>query len=485
MEDLTAHAVEAALKAGASYADARYVSQKREETRVKNGAAEGLHAGSSTGIGIRVLAEGAWGFAATATLTLEALGAAAQQAVRIARASAATRSEPVQLSPVEPAEGRFPATARQNPFDVPMDKRVQLLLDCDHLMAEAAEVQLRGGHVEILHEEKYFESSEGARIYQERIETGAGIECTAVAPDGSEMQRRSYPGSHSGQTAQRGWELVEELDLPGHAEEIARGAEALLSAPHCPATVTDVILEGSQLALQLHESCGHPIELDRVLGMEASYAGTSFLTPEKLDTFRYGSEHVNINADATLPEALGSFAYDDEGVPAQRTPIVEQGLFCGYLSSRETAPTIGRTSSGAMRADGWNRQPIIRMTNINLEPGDWTLEELISETKRGLYLATNTSWSIDDKRLNFQFAVEAAYRIEDGVLGELLRNATYTGITPEFWSSCDAVCDRDHWYLWGVPNCGKGEPGQIARVGHGVAPSRFRDVRVGVMQEDK
>jgi TldD protein len=485
MEDLTARAVEAALQAGASYADARYVSQREEEVRVKNGAVEGLQASRSAGIGIRVLAEGAWGFAATSTLTPAALEAAARLAVRIARASAATRATPVRLSPVEPAEGRFAATAREDPFEVPLEDRLSLLQDCDRLMREGAEGGLREGIIEIHHEEKYFESSEGSRLYQERIETGAGIEYTAVAPDGSETQTRSCPASHGGQMAQRGWELVTELDLPAHAEEIARQAQALLAAPHCPPTVTDVILEGSQLALQTHESCGHPIELDRVLGMEASYAGTSFLTPEKLDTFHYGSPQVSINADATLPGGLGSFAYDDEGVPAQHTQIVKDGLFVGYLSSRETAPEVGRTSSGASRADGWDRLPIIRMTNINLEPGDWTLDELISETKRGLYLATNTSWSIDDRRLNFQFGVEVAYRIEDGELGELLRNATYTGITPEFWNSCDAVCNRDHWYLWGIPNCGKGEPTQTARVGHGVAPARFRGVRVGVMQEEE
>lgn len=484
MEDLTARAVDAALAAGATYADARYVSRRGEEIRFKNGSVEGLQAGTSTGVGIRVLAEGAWGFAATSTLTPESLEAAARLAVRIARASATTRSEPVQLSPLEPAQGRFPATAEKNPFDVPLEDRIALLAECDRLMAEAADVPLREGFLDLVHEEKYFASSEGAALCQERIETGAGIECTAVAPDGSETQTRSYPSSHGGQTAQQGWELVEELALPDHAEEIAREAQALLSAPHCPATVTDVILEGSQLALQLHESCGHPIELDRVLGMEASYAGTSFLTPDKLGTFRYGSDQVSINADATLPGGLGSFAYDDEGVPAQRTPIVDHGLFVGYLSSRETAPTIGRTSSGAMRADGWERQPLVRMTNINLDPGDWTLDELISETRRGLYLATNTSWSIDDRRLNFQFGVEVARRIEDGDLGEILRNATYTGITPEFWGSCDAVCNAAHWYLWGVPNCGKGEPSQTARVGHGVAPARFRNVRVGVMQEE-
>ncbi len=486
MEELIARAVAAALEAGASYADARFTSHEDEEVRVKNGAVESLRSSSAQGVGVRVLAEGAWGFAATSTLTLAAVEEAAGLAVRIARASASTQKTPVALTPVEPASGRFPAVFTENPFDVPLAERVELLLDCDKLMAEAANVALREGFLEVTHEKKYFESSEGAQIYQEGVETGAGIECTAVAPDGSETQTRSYPSSHGGQTAQRGWELVRELDMPSHAEQIACEAEALLTAPACPATVTDVILESSQLALQLHESCGHPIELDRVLGTEASFAGTSFLTPDKLGSFRYGSEQVNINADATLPGGLGSFAYDDEGVPGQRTQIVREGMFTGYLSSRETAPAIGQTSSsGAMRADGYNRIPLIRMTNINLEPSDWTLDELISETKRGMYLCTNTSWSIDDKRLNFQFGTEVAYRIEDGDLGEMLRNATYTGNTPDFWGSCDAVCSADEWQLWGVPNCGKGEPMQTARVGHGVPPARFRDVRVGVTQEEE
>jgi len=237
------------------------------------------------------------------------------------------------------------------------------------------------------------------------------------------------------------------------------------------------------LALQVHESCGHPIELDRVFGTEASFAGTSFLTPEKLGSFRYGSEKVNIVADATVPGGLGSFFFDDEGVPAQRIPIVEEGIFKGYLSSRETAAQLGLPrSGGAMRADGWNRIPIIRMTNINLEPGDWSLDEIIKDTKKGLLAAMVNSWSIDDKRLNFQFGTEIAWEIVDGSLGPIVKNPTYTGITYEFWGSCDAIAGKDEWHLWGLPNCGKGEPMQSAHVGHGVAPARFRDVRIGVIK---
>jgi len=237
------------------------------------------------------------------------------------------------------------------------------------------------------------------------------------------------------------------------------------------------------LALQVHESCGHPIELDRVFGSEASFAGTSFLTPEKLGEFQYGSEIVSIAADATAPGGLGSFFYDDEGVAAERTDIVMEGVFRGYLSSRETAARLGlKASGGAMRADGWNRIPIVRMTNINLEPGDWNLEEIIEDTANGLYMMDVKSWSIDDKRLNFQFGQEQAYEIRDGQLGQVFRNPTYAGITYEFWRSCDAIAGDDDWHLWGIPNCGKGEPMQVGHVGHGVAPARFRNVQVGVIK---
>jgi TldD protein len=242
-----------------------------------------------------------------------------------------------------------------------------------------------------------------------------------------------------------------------------------------------IVIDSSQLALQVHESCGHPIELDRVLGMEASFAGTSFLTLDKLGKLQYGSPIVNIDADATAPGGLGTFGFDDEGVPAQNVPVVSAGLFVGYLTSRETAPVIGRRSMGSARASGWNVIPLIRMTNVNLRPGDaGTLDDLIADTRDGLFLSTNRSWSIDDRRLNFQFGTQVGWRIRNGKLAEMVRNPTYTGITPEFWGSCDAICGASEWQLWGVPNCGKGEPMQTHRVGHGAAPARFRNVQVGV-----
>jgi TldD protein len=266
------------------------------------------------------------------------------------------------------------------------------------------------------------------------------------------------------------------------AERVAGEAVRLTTAKDCPSEVTTVVLDSNQVILQVHESVGHPLELDRVLKMEEAYAGTSFVSIEDRGKLRYGSDKVTITADATLSGGLGTFGYDDEGVPGQRVTLIENGVFQNFLSSRETAPVLGggARSSGAMRADGWENLPLIRMTNINLEPGEGTLEEIIGDTSEGLFMTTNTSWSIDDKRVNFQFGCESASRIRGGTLTEMYRNPNYTGITTEFWGSCDAVGGSDAWTVWGTPNCGKGQPGQVARVGHAAPPARFRNVRVGV-----
>ncbi len=481
MQGFAEQAVQAALSAGASYADARFVRRQGESVRVKNGSPEALTSGRDRGLGVRVIADGAWGFAATAELRPADIRTTARRAVELAHAAATTTREPVRLAEVEPAVDEVRPRVEIDPAGVPLEDRLALLLECDREM-QREDLAVAEGYINVVREEQQFVSSEGASIHEERVETGAGLEATAA--NAAETQRRSYPASHGGQMMARGYEVVQELRLLDHAAETAEQAVRLLDAPQCPSGEMDVILTGGQLALQLHESCGHPIELDRVLGTEASYAGTSFLTPDKLGSFRYGSEHVNITADATLDGGLGSFGYDDEGVPAQRADIVKDGIFVGYLTSRETAATLGLPSNGTMRADGWQRLPLIRMTNINLEPGDMTLEEIIATTERGIMMANNRSWSIDDKRLNFQFGAEVGRLIEDGEIVGIVRNPTYTGITPQFWNSCDAVADADSWVIWGVPNCGKGEPGQTAHVGHGVSAARFRNVRVGVLGDE-
>ena len=361
-----------------------------------------------------------------------------------------------------------------------LDDKISLLLGSNETMLSVPNIISAEGSVYCQREDKVFASSEGTYIEQELYETGCGLEAKAV--DEGEVQNRSYPNSVGRHQGTEGWEFVERYDLAGNASRVAEEASALLRAKTMEPGTTTVILDGSQVALQIHESCGHPIELDRVLGTEAAFAGTSFLTTDKLGTFMYGSPIVNMTADATIPGGLGSFGFDDEGVPAQSTPIVREGLFLGYLTSRETAAALGQRSNGTMRADGWNRIPLIRMTNVSLEAGGWTLEDMIADTDDGIYMETNRSWSIDDKRLNFQFGTEVGREIKNGQLGDLVKNPTYTGITPRFWGSCDAIANRDHWVVWGTPNCGKGQPEQVAHTGHGASPARFRNVQVGLMK---
>ncbi|MHB1459099.1 MAG: TldD/PmbA family protein [Armatimonadota bacterium] len=480
MRDITEKALRRILDNGAEYGDIRIVKGQSEAIEVKNGKVDSLSSDSNSGFGIRVIADGAWGFASSCDFNFEEVDSIADMAVRIARASACANRDSVKLSGIDPVEGRFTSPCEIDPFEVPLNEKIQLLLDADHIITQNPDIKVTSATMNFWKTETTFASTEGSYIEQVKTESGAGISATAIG--NGDVQTRSHPSSMGGDFSTSGYEFVNGCDLIANAERITGEASALLYADQCPSVNTSLILEGSMLALQVHESCGHPVELDRVFGTESSYAGTSFLMPEMLNDFQYGSNIVNINADATIPNGLGSFFYDDEGVPAQKVVLVENGVFKGYLTSRETAEKMGWSSSGAMRADGWNRIPIIRMTNINLEPGDWTLDEMIEDTKDGIFAEMVSSWSIDDKRLNFQFATEIAHEIKDGSVGRILKNPTYTGITYDFWRGCDAIANEDEWHLWGVPNCGKGEPVQSAHVGHGVAPARFRNVRLGVME---
>ncbi|MCS7385277.1 MAG: TldD/PmbA family protein [archaeon GB-1867-005] len=477
MEDLARKAIETALSAGATYADIRIVEQKWENITTRNAKVRVVDAGSSMGFGVRAIADGAWGFASHYELTPTEVVKVALKAVEIARASAKVKKKDVKLAPVKPVRDTYKTPIIKDPFKVPLEDKIELLTESDkRILSKGELIKVATSSMRIYRENKIFSSSEGAFITQEI--TWCGVTTRAVAVGYGEVQDRSYDGRNFNTG---GYEIIEEVNLPEKAEKSGEEAIALLTAKNCPTMITDLIIGGSQLALQIHESCGHPTELDRVLGTEASYAGTSFLTPEKLGKFRYGSDKVTIVADATAPRGLGTFGYDDEGVPAQKVYLVKEGIFVGYLTDRASAAELGLPSStGAARASSWNRIPLVRMTNINLEPGDWDFEELIQETKKGVYVETNRSWSIDDKRLNFQFGTQIAYLIENGEFKELLKNAIYTGITPEFWRSCDAVCNEKYWTMWGTPGCGKGEPGQVMYVGHGTAPARFKNIRVGV-----
>ncbi len=479
MRELTDRALDTATMLGAGYADARIVRRVNESIAIKSGRVEGVASGESEGLGVRVLVDGAWGFASSHVLSVAEADRIAGEAVRIARASGTALREPVVLDDRPPAHGTYETPVVEDPFAVPLERKIADLLAADEAASGVKGIAFTESTYAAQREWKAFAATDGSFIDQTITHVGSAVEANAI--DGDEHQRRSYPDSGGGWQA-AGYEYVRSLGLAARAEPLADEAVALLTAPQCPSGRTTIVLDPSQLYLQVHESCGHPTELDRVFGTEASYAGTSFLTPDKLDEgFRYGSDLITIVGDATAPGGMGTFGWDDEGVVAQAVPLIKDGIFVGYLSSRETAPRIGRQSGGAMRADGWNRIPLIRMTNINLlpQPG-MSLDEIVADTDDGLYLSSNRSWSIDDRRLNFQFATEVAYEIKGGKKGRLYKNPTYTGITYEFWRSCDAVGDERSYVMLGTPNCGKGEPGQTGHVGHGVPGARFRDVQIGV-----
>jgi TldD protein len=477
MYDVATTAVEAALAAGAHYADARVMIVRYESMSAKNRVVEGLTQTETAGIGVRALIGSSWGFQSTPELTVAAARRAGERAAAVARASARVAGVPVELSATPVVEASWANHYDVHPLDdVSISERADLLVEATGAIADGGVPLAQASH-QIWDTEKWFASSEGSRIDQHLVECGAVIDATAIG-DG-ETQRRSFPGVR-GQYGTRGWELVRELDLVGNGPRIAEEARALLTAPQCPETTTTVILGSEQMALQIHESVGHAIELDRILGWEAAFAGTSWLDPAQLGSMRYGSDLMNITADATLPGALGSFGFDDEGVPAQAVDIVKDGTWVGVLSGRDSAPLGGRVSGGMVRADGAARLPLVRMTNVGLLPGDSSLEEMIAATSDGIYMDTNRSWSIDDKRLNFQFGCEIAWEIKDGQLGQMLRNPTYTGIGPRFWASMDMVGGPDEWTFWGTANCGKGQPMQVGHTGHPSVPARFTDVRVGV-----
>jgi TldD protein len=481
MKELAQRALDTALARGSSYADVRILGVRQRYLATKNGQISQAREYESYGLGVRVIASGAWGFASTDRLTAEGVDAAAGRAVEIALASALVKQEDVQLAPEQEFVDEWQGPCSIDPFSVPVSSCLDLMLKVDAEIRKVQGVTLAENQMDFRRVEQVFLSSIGSEIRQVKTQTGVGFVATSFA--GNEIQRRSYPNSFGGQYQTKGYELVGELDLLGHAPQIAEEAVALHSADQCPAGVRDIILGGSQVALQIHESIGHPIELDRVLGTEANFAGMSFLTLDKLNQLKYASDIVSVVADATASHGpgLGTFAYDDEGVPAQRSLIIENGRFVGYLTSRETAAAIGNSrSSGTMRAESWNRIPLIRMTNVSLLPGRGRLEDLIADTDDGIYMETNRSWSIDDRRYNFQFGTEIGWEIKGGKRGRMLKNPSYGGITTDFWNSCDVISGPEEWVLWGTPNCGKGQPMQTMGTGHGAAPARFRKVHVGV-----
>jgi TldD protein len=479
MKRLALDALDRAAGRGVEYADVRLCESLEREVTTKNGRPGHVSAAESAGVGIRVLDRGSWGFAATDDLSAAGIDAAAELAVAIARSGAVARKHPVVLAPEDAYQAEWTSPCLVDPFSIPVERNLEELLEADRELRRAG-ASLAEASMVFVRARQVFASTSGSVIGQTRTTSGAGI--TAFSFKDGALQKRSYPNSFGGQHQLKGYELISELHLAENAARVAEEAVALHSADPCPQGRYPLILDSSQLALQIHESIGHPIELDRVLGSEANYAGMSFLTLDRLGALRYGSDIVNVVCDARLEHGpgLGTFAFDDEGVPAQAADIIRAGRFTGYMTSRETAAAAGcARSNGTMRAQGWNRIPLIRMTNVSLLPGSQSIEEVFGGVDRAIYMETNKSWSIDDKRYNFQFGCEIAWEIRNGRRVRMLKNPSYSGISTEFWNSCAAIADKTHWTLWGVPNCGKGQPEQVMGTGHGASPARFDDIRIG------
>ncbi|MDD5091393.1 MAG: TldD/PmbA family protein [Candidatus Wallbacteria bacterium] len=478
MKEYTTVAMETCRKSGAGYADIRIIDMSTEILGVRNGELSRIVNYRSLGYGIRVLVNGAWGFASSAGLDRTGIAAAAAKAVEIARASAKKINKKVRLAPEPAYVDRWQSPYLIDPFKVSVEEKIQLLFAVDEILRKNKKVKGAEATLNFAKERQWFASSEGAFIDQEILRSGAGME--AEVSDGHEVQRRSFPCT-GGQFVQGGYEVVSAMKLLENAEKTREEAVSLLSAKPCPSGEKELIILGSQLALQIHESIGHATELDRVLGLEANYAGRSFVTLEKKGKFQYGSKLMNIVADSTCPTGLATFGYDDDGVRAQRYHVIKEGAFQTYLTNREFAHEIKEDHSrGCCRAEGWSNIPIVRMPNLSLMPGNCKLDELIADTKDGIMVDGVKCWSIDQYRYNFQFGMEIGWEIKKGKITGMIKDPTYQGITPEFWGGLNAICDNDHWVLWGVPNCGKGQPGQTAEMSHGTAPSRFSKVKVGV-----
>jgi TldD protein len=463
------------------YAEARFTEETVETVRLHGSRDAGRNDHVATartrGVGIRVLGRRTWGFA-TAPVDAAAIAAAGERAAAIADASSAVAKRTVPFPEAPAQRGIYATPLSIDPFAVSLEDKLATLDGPLATLLDAPAVRSADARMEWRRTRKILATTEGTLVEQSITSGACGMRVVAVSESG-ETETRSYPTWEGGDSFQGGYERALAVDLAGNAERTRAEAIALLAAPPCPAGEMDLLLESSQVALQVHESCGHPTELDRALGTEITLAGGSFLQPAMLGHFRYGSDVVTLTADSVAEGGLGTFGWDDEGTPAGRHVLVDRGRFVDYLSSRETAAELGRASTGTMRASGWDRIPLIRMTNVSLAPGDGTLEELVADTKHGILMMTDRSWSIDDQRLDFHFSCELGWEIVNGKRTRLLRNPLYAGTTPKFWSSCDAVCGESEWRLWGVANCGKGDPMQLMGVGHGAAPARFRGVRVG------
>jgi TldD protein len=467
--------VHIASSRGASYADARTVEREHEAVSVKDGAVESVTRTADRGLAFRVVHQGAWGFAATDRTDDGAMRGLVDAAFGRAEASASVQRRKVTLAPIAAQRGEYRTPLERDPFSVPLAERI------DHLRAiDAASIgpniKTRRSSVAAYRTRKHLVTSEGTDVSQEIVEAGAGLSVLAV-----KAGRKPAGRYDSRLVRQGGWEYLEHLDLVARAARYRDDAEATLDAPLAEEQPTTLVFAPEFLALLVHESCGHPTEADRLLEHEVAFAGTTFMWPEDRGSLRYGSPHVSMTADAAVPGGMGTFGWDDDGVPAMRTKLVDKGIFVGYLTSRETAGALGvPVAIGSARAEGWQHFPIVRMVNVSLDPGTTPYPDLMRGVESGLLMEAPASYSLDDKRQNFHFSTQSARVIRNGELQGYVRGVAFQSLTPDFWGRCDLVADD--WELHGFLSCAKGEPLQLMRVGHGAAHARFRDMPIEVRE---
>jgi TldD protein len=458
---------------GAEYGDIRI---QRIETQTISGEDQriaNIQNSQDLGFGVRVLYDGAWGFAASSILSIEEIPRVAELAVQIAKGSASINQTRIQLTAEPMYQGTVKTPWKLNPFDVPLEDKTALLLSAMGLLHQHPGIVRSQASMWACRDRKLFVSMDGSHLSFDLMAVQGGFEATALL--NGRFASRGFNTPH----LRTGYELLARANFLQEVLRVAAQAREKVNAPSVQPGAYDLVLDPEHLALTIHESCGHPSELDRALGYEADYAGTSFLTPEKLGHFRYGSSQVNLIADNTEPETLAATGFDDDGVPCQRWEIVREGLFVGYCTNREVATTIGDIRSrGSNRAESWASIPMVRIANIGLAPGEATLDQLLSEIKRGIYIEGHGSYSIDQRRYNFQFGGDAFWLIENGKRTHMLRDVIYHGITPEFWHKCDGVADANHRGRFGFITCGKGQPGQTGWMTHPASHARFRTIQV-------
>jgi TldD protein len=472
-DELAELALKRVAASGAEYGDVRLVCSTTQSINGEDRRIASIRDVEDTGFGVRVLYHGGWGFAASSVLSLEEVPRVADLAVDIARGSASLASEKVRLVEEPVHRDRVVTTSCINPFTVPLEQKTTLLRDVMDTLQQQPEVVRSSALLWARRDQKLFVSTEGTRLDFDLLAVQG--EFTATARYDGRFASRSFATPH----LRTGYELIETADFLDEAPRIASQAVEKVKAPAVRPGTYDLVLDPEHLSLTMHESCGHPSELDRALGYEANYAGTSFLTTEKRGSFRYGSPCVNLVADNTEPETLAATGYDDDGVACQKWDIVREGLFVGYCTNREVASKIGDARSrGSNRADSWGSVPIVRIANIGLESGSGSLDDLLADVKRGIYIEGHGSYSIDQRRYNFQFGGDAFWLVENGKRTQMLRDVIYHGITPEFWNSCDGVADRRHRRRFGFITCGKGQPGQSGWMTHAASHARFRRVAV-------